>query len=57
MEAMILTVSELLSQLPARGALVGLDVGTKRIGVATSDPDRRLDARSAGDGQSIRSEP
>ena len=42
MEAMILTVSELLSQLPARGALIGLDVGTKRIGVATSDPDRRL---------------
>jgi putative Holliday junction resolvase len=41
-ETMILIVSELLSQLPARGALVGLDVGTKRIGVATSDPDRRL---------------
>ena len=39
---MILAVSELPSQLPARGALIGLDLGTKRIGVATSDPDRRL---------------
>jgi putative Holliday junction resolvase len=28
--------------LPARGALVGLDLGTKTIGVAVSDPDRRL---------------
>src|SRR5215467_13129512 len=28
--------------LPARGALIGLDLGTKTIGVATSDPDRRL---------------
>ena len=27
---------------PARGALVGLDLGTKTIGVAVSDPDRRL---------------
>src|SRR5262249_5332287 len=25
-----------------RGALIGLDLGTKTIGVATSDPDRRL---------------
>src|SRR6202043_3654381 len=25
-----------------RGALLGLDLGTKTIGVATSDPDRRL---------------
>lgn len=39
---MILAVSELPSRLPVRGALIGLDVGTKRIGVATSDPDRRL---------------
>jgi putative Holliday junction resolvase len=38
----ILPISELASQLPARGALIGLDLGTKRIGVATSDPDRRL---------------
>src|SRR5262249_25731944 len=27
---------------PERGALVGLDLGTKTIGVAVSDPDRRL---------------
>jgi len=30
--------------LPARGALIGLDLGTKTIGVAASDPDRRLAA-------------
>jgi putative Holliday junction resolvase len=28
--------------LPPRGVLIGLDLGTKTIGVATSDPDRRL---------------
>jgi putative holliday junction resolvase len=28
--------------LPARGALLGLDLGSKTIGVAASDPDRRL---------------
>jgi putative Holliday junction resolvase len=27
---------------PRRGTLIGLDLGTKTIGVATSDPDRRL---------------
>jgi len=27
---------------PPRGSLLGLDLGTKTIGVATSDPDRRL---------------
>ena len=27
---------------PGRGALLGLDLGTKTIGVAVSDPDRRL---------------
>jgi putative Holliday junction resolvase len=27
---------------PARGALIGLDLGTKTIGVAACDPDRRL---------------
>lgn len=30
------------AHLPPRGALVGLDLGTKTIGVAVSDPDRRL---------------
>jgi putative holliday junction resolvase len=29
---------------PARGSLLGLDLGTKTIGVAMSDPDRRLAA-------------
>jgi putative Holliday junction resolvase len=33
---------EFAPQLPARGALIGLDLGTKTIGVAVSDPDRRL---------------
>jgi putative Holliday junction resolvase len=30
--------------LPERGALIGLDLGSKTIGVATSDPDRRIAA-------------
>jgi putative Holliday junction resolvase len=33
---------EFAPHLPARGALIGLDLGTKTIGVAVSDPDRRL---------------
>lgn len=33
---------EAASHLPPRGALIGLDLGTKTIGVAVSDPDRRL---------------
>jgi putative Holliday junction resolvase len=33
---------EAAERLPARGALIGLDLGTKTIGVAASDPDRRL---------------
>src|SRR6201996_4658780 len=37
-----MTVPEAAQHLPARGALLGLDVGTKTIGVATSDADRRL---------------
>src|ERR1700748_3040392 len=40
----IMPVSELAPHLPARGALIGLDLGTKTIGVAASDPDRRLAA-------------
>jgi putative Holliday junction resolvase len=42
MPAPIVPVSELLQHLPARGALIGLDLGTKTIGVAASDPDRRV---------------
>src|SRR5436305_15119816 len=38
----VLPLTEAALLLPARGALVGLDLGTKTIGVATSDPDRRL---------------
>ena len=42
MPALILPLVDAASYLPARGALLGLDLGTKTIGVATSDPDRRL---------------
>ncbi|MBI1201401.1 MAG: Holliday junction resolvase RuvX [Rhodopseudomonas sp.] len=40
-----MTIGPLLDiapHLPARGGLLGLDLGTKTIGVASSDPDRRL---------------
>lgn len=39
---MVLTLLEAAAHLPARGALIGLDLGTKTIGVAVSDPDRKL---------------
>ena len=42
MPALILPLAEVAPRLPQRGALLGLDLGTKTIGVATSDPDRRL---------------
>ena len=42
MPALILPLLEAAGHLPPRGALIGLDLGTKTIGVATSDPDRRL---------------
>ena len=42
MPALILPLAEAAAHLPARGALLGLDLGTKTIGVATSDPARRL---------------
>lgn len=42
MSAAILALVDLAPQLPRRGALLGLDLGAKTIGVATSDPDRRL---------------
>lgn len=38
----VLPLTEIAPLLPARGALIGLDLGTKTIGVAASDPDRRL---------------
>jgi putative Holliday junction resolvase len=42
MPALILPLVEAAKQWPERGALIGLDLGTKTIGVAVSDPDRRL---------------
>jgi putative Holliday junction resolvase len=38
----VLALIEAAALFPARGALIGLDLGTKTIGVAASDPDRRL---------------
>src|SRR5437588_6943300 len=38
----VLALLEARSLLAARGALIGLDLGSKTIGVASSDPDRRL---------------
>ena len=42
--AVILPLVEAALHLPARGSLIGLDLGTKTIGVASCDPDRRLAA-------------
>ncbi len=40
----VLTLIEAAALLPAKGTLIGLDLGSKTIGVAASDPDRRLAA-------------
>jgi putative Holliday junction resolvase len=40
--APVLPLVDVAALLPQRGALIGLDLGTKTIGVAASDPDRRL---------------
>lgn len=40
--AVILPLIEAAEHFPPRGALIGLDLGTKTIGVAVSDPDRKL---------------
>ncbi len=40
----VLALTDAASLLPARGALIGLDLGSKTIGVAVSDPDRRVAA-------------
>jgi putative Holliday junction resolvase len=42
--ALILPLAEAAAHFPPRGALIGLDLGTKTVGVAASDPDRRLAA-------------
>ena len=42
MPALILPLIDAATHWPERGGLVGLDLGTKTIGVAVSNPDRRL---------------
>jgi putative holliday junction resolvase len=42
MPAPIVPLVEAAAHWPARGALIGLDLGSKTIGVAVSDPDRKL---------------
>jgi len=44
MSAPVLPLTEAAVAWPARGALIGLDLGSKSIGVAASDPERRLAA-------------
>jgi putative holliday junction resolvase len=40
----VLALADAAALLPERGVLLGLDLGTKTIGVAASDPDRRVAA-------------
>ena len=40
----VLSVADAVAVLPPRGVLIGLDLGSKTIGVAASDPDRRVAA-------------
>jgi len=40
----VVPLVDFASLLPPRGTLMGFDLGTKTIGVAASDPDRRLAA-------------
>jgi len=42
MPALILPLIDAAAHWPERGALIGLDLGSKTIGLAVSDPDRRL---------------
>jgi putative Holliday junction resolvase len=42
MPAPVVPLVEAANLWPPRGGLIGLDLGTKTIGVAVSDPDRRL---------------
>ena len=44
MLAPIIPLIEAVTLWPSRGALIGIDLGTKTIGVAVSDPDRKLAA-------------
>ena len=40
----VLSLADAIAVLPPRGVLIGLDLGSKMIGVAASDPDRRVAA-------------
>jgi putative Holliday junction resolvase len=40
--ALVLPLIDIATHLPPRGALIGLDLGTKTIGVAVCDPDRKI---------------
>jgi putative Holliday junction resolvase len=40
----VLSLADAIAVLPPRGVLIGLDLGSKTIGVAASDPDRRVAA-------------
>jgi putative Holliday junction resolvase len=40
----VLPLADAAAVLPPRGVLIGLDLGTKTIGIAASDPDRRVAA-------------
>jgi putative holliday junction resolvase len=40
----VLPLADAAAVLPPRGVLMGLDLGSKTIGVAASDPDRRVAA-------------
>ncbi len=42
MPALVLPLNDMAAHLAPRGALLGLDLGTKTIGVAVCDPDRRI---------------
>ena len=44
MTAVVLPLTDAAAHFGARGALIGLDLGSKTIGVAVCDPDRRLAA-------------
>jgi putative pre-16S rRNA nuclease len=44
MPASIVPLIEAAGLWPPRGALIGLDLGSKTIGIAVSDPERRLAA-------------
>ena len=40
----VLSLADAAAVLPPRGVLIGLDLGSKTIGIAASDPDRRVAA-------------